>query len=211
MPVYRVPLLVWQDWEGFWTAAPLDPGLSGDESAAVDATAERAARQVQSYVEWWFEQNSWPFPPDFLEPELIHARVSIRPQYRESDRVYPCEDELELKVACVHGHLESGLLICSMPTLGAAFHFYQPGDLKRMIAETVRRRLADQTPRQLSRYLPPREARIEEVSVHAPSQSGSGPCRPSCRRSSRWPRRSASLSSAGGSPQPGNGSRRWPT
>ncbi len=168
MPVYRVPLLVWQDWEGFWTAAPLDPGLSGDESAAVDATAERAARQVQSYVEWWFEQNSWPFPPDFLEPELIHARVSIRPQYRESDRVYPCEDELELKVACVHGHLESGLLICSMPTLGAAFHFYQPGDLKRMIAETVRRRLADQTPRQLSRYLPPREARIEEVSVHAP-------------------------------------------
>ena len=170
MPIYRVPLLVWQDWEGFWTAAPLELGLAGDESAAVavDATAERAARQVQTYIEWWFEQNSCPFPPDFLEPTLIHARVSIRPQYRESDRLYPCEDEIELKVPCVHGHLESGLLVCSMPTLGVAFHFYQPGDLKRMIAETVRHRLADQTPQQLSRYLPPREARIAEVSVHVP-------------------------------------------
>ncbi len=170
MPIYRVPLLVWQDWEGFWTAAALEVGLAGDESAAVavDATAERAARQVQTNVEWWFQQNSWPFPPDFREPELLHARVSIRPQYRESDRVYPCAEEIELKVPCVHGRLESGLLVCSMPTLGVAFHFYQRSDLKRMIAETVRRRLADQTPQQLSRYLPPREVRIEEVSVHAP-------------------------------------------
>ena len=168
MPNYRVPLLVWQDWENFWTAAPVEWGLAGEEAAAVDATAERAAKHVQAYIEWWFEQHPWWSTPDFLDPELIHVRVPVRPQYCQSDRVYPCEEEVELKVPCVHGHQESGLLICSMPTLGAVFHFYQQSDLKRMIAETVRRRLADQTPQQLSRYLPPRDARIEEISVRAP-------------------------------------------
>ncbi len=65
----------------------------------------------------------------------------------------------------VHGHQESGLRICSLPTLDVAFHFYAAGDLRRMIAETVRRRLADLTPQALSRFLPPPQARLQEVSV----------------------------------------------
>ena len=52
---------------------------------------------------------------------------------------------------CAHGRQESGLLVCSLPTFGTAFHFYQPSDLRRMIAETVARRLAGRTPQQLSR------------------------------------------------------------
>jgi ATP-dependent Clp protease ATP-binding subunit ClpC len=178
MPIYRVPLLVWQDLGGFWTAAPLDPGLGGDQAAAVAATAERATKQLQAYFEWWFDECRWAGPPDFLEPELTHATVAIRPQYYESDRVYPCQDEVSLRVPCVHGHQEGGLSICSLPTLAVAFHFHQKADLKRMIAETVRRRLADHTPQELSRYLPPREVRIEEVSVRVPESDRMRDARP---------------------------------
>ena len=165
MPNYRVPLLVWQDLEGFWTAAPVEIGLAGDVAAAVDATAERAVRQLQSYLQWWFKKNPWLAVPDFLEPELIYARVPVRPQYRAGPRVYPCSEEIELRVPGVHGHQESGLRVCSLPTLDVAFHFYAAGDLRRMIAETVRQRLADLTPQELSRFLPPPQAKLEEVSV----------------------------------------------
>ena len=165
MPNYRVPLLVWQDLEGFWTAAPVEIGLAGDDAAAVEATAERAVKQLQAYLQWWFKKNPWLSVPDFLEPELIYSRVSVRPQYREGQRVYPCAEEIELRVPGVHGHQESGLRICSLPTLDVAFHFYAAGDLRRMIAETVRRRLVDLTPQALSRFLPPPQSRLQEVSV----------------------------------------------
>jgi ATP-dependent Clp protease ATP-binding subunit ClpC len=173
MAMHRLPLFIWQDFEGFWTAAPLEPWLVGEDAAAVDTTAQRAAKQMQSYVEWWFEQHPWSSSPDFLDPELITAKISIRPQYRDSDRVYPCDEEFELKVPCVHGRQENGLLVCSMPTLGTAFHFYERGELRRMIAETVRHRLGSLTPQQLSRFLPPKEVCLEEISVRVREQSRS--------------------------------------
>ena len=114
MPNYRVPLLVWQDLEGFWTAAPVEIGLAGDAAAAVDATAERAIKQLQSYLQWWFRRIPWLSVPDFLEPALISAHVSIRPQYHAGPRVYPCAEEIEIRVPGVHGHQESGLRICSL-------------------------------------------------------------------------------------------------
>ena len=74
MSIRRMPLLVWQDWEGFWTAAPLEVWLAGEAAPAVDATAERAVKQVQACVEWWYEQNPWSSLPDFHDPELIQTR-----------------------------------------------------------------------------------------------------------------------------------------
>lgn len=174
MPHYRVPVLLWQDFEGAFTAAPVESGLAegdmpgGQSLAAVDATAGGALEQIKDFLQWQFKQNPWSTPPDFLDPVLFQFSVSIRPEYEVDGRSYPCDEEIELLVHGVHGHQESGLVICSLPTMSMGFHVYEFKSLRRMAGEAVRRALARSTPQELSRYLPPKNVRLEQVSVHVP-------------------------------------------
>jgi len=49
MPTYRFPVLVWQDYQGTFTAQPVGFGA---DAAAVDITEAAALRQVRNYLQW---------------------------------------------------------------------------------------------------------------------------------------------------------------
>ncbi len=165
MPTYRFPVLVWQDYEGAFTAQPV--GFDS-EAAAVDASAAGALRQVKNYLQWLYKQRPWMEGPEFVEAHLSHTRVTVRPEYVGGDRAYPCDEMIELRIACVRGKQSGGLLACALPMLGIYFHYYEPDLLKRLITEKVRDALSGRTPRELSRFLAPKLTRLEEVSVKAP-------------------------------------------
>ena len=55
-----------------------------------------------------------------------------------------------------------------MPTLGLSFHFFERGELRTLVVETVRRELAGRTPQQLARFLPPESFAIEHISLRLP-------------------------------------------
>ena len=167
MPKYRVPVLVWQDHEGFFTAAPVETDLAADEPAAVGETAAKAIEHIESYLDWLARRGA-NLEPDFLDPELIQVSVSVRPQYASAGRVYPCSEMIELRLPCVRGHRKDGLAVCSIPTLGISFYLPDQEATRRMVSERVRQELDGQTPRELSRLLPPASARLDRVSVRQP-------------------------------------------
>ncbi len=167
MTTYRLPILVWRDVQGGYTAASVEPNLGEPTMVGVADTPSDAIRQVRSYVNWILRKEPW-LVPDFHDPSLLHVRVSVRPEYRAQKRVYPCPEQIDLQIPCVVGHQQSGLLLCSMPTLGMSFHFFDRKELRPLVAETVRRALSRRTPQELARFLPPESCVIEHVSVRIP-------------------------------------------
>lgn len=174
MPTYRFPVLVWQDYQGTFTAQPVGFGA---DAAAVDITEAAALRQVRNYLQWLYKQRPWMAEPEFQEAQLSHVRVAVRPGYISGNRAQPCDETLELRIACVRGKQRGGPHICALPMLGIYFHYYEPDLLKKLIAEKVRDAFSGRTPQELSRYLAPQRTRLEEVSVKAPSDR-SLPMRP---------------------------------
>jgi ATP-dependent Clp protease ATP-binding subunit ClpC len=166
MPTYRVPILVWQDHEGFFTAVPVEPDLA-EGAAAVAQTARRAMNQLKSYLDWLARQGQFP-APDFLDPQLTHVSVSVRPQYAQDGRVYLCGEMIDLRLPCVQGRRKDGLAVCALPTLGIRLYLHDREAIKRMIVERVREQLAGLTPMQLSRLLPPASVRLDQISVLQP-------------------------------------------
>jgi ATP-dependent Clp protease ATP-binding subunit ClpC len=166
MPVHRFPVLVWQDFDGGYTAQPV--GLDS-ETAAFDASSSGALRQVRTYLQWLYKRQPWMVGPEILDAQLLHVPVTLRPQYQTNERAYPCDEMIELRVACVRGQLEGGLYACALPMLGIQFHYFEPDLLRRLVTEKVRDGLSGRTPQQLSRFLAPRQVRLELVSVKAPA------------------------------------------
>src|SRR5262245_140864 len=132
MAIHRFPILVWEDHEGFFTACPVE---SDTDLAGIDRNPAAAVRQVKAHLEWLYKQEPWTPAPDLQDPVLFHAAVAVRPQYTVDQRVYPCEEPIELRVACVSGRQASGMLVCALPMLGIRFHYYEPESAKRLVAE----------------------------------------------------------------------------
>ena len=147
MPTYRVPVLVWQDHGGGYCACAVEPWLGGEQGVGVADTASDALGQVKNYLNWRYKQERWLDAPDLLDTEVIHLTVQVRPQYAQGDRVYPCDEPIDVRVPCVCGRQRSGLRVCSIPTLDIAFHYHGSDELKRLIAEKVRHGLSGLTPR----------------------------------------------------------------
>ena len=176
MPTLRVPVLVWQDHEGFFTATRVETCSNEHKGAAIGKTAAEALTQLKSYLNWLVKCGKYG-ASDFLDPELIHVSVAVRPQYQTKTQVYPCKEMIELRFPCVRGHCRDGLLVCSLPTLGISFYLHDEDAIKRMVAERVRKSLAEQTPMELARMLPPQSVRLDHVSVlqpHRVSQEQAG-------------------------------------
>src|SRR5262249_25650828 len=68
---------------------------------------------------------------------------------------------------CVHGKQQSGLLICTLPLVGIQFYYYEEKTLKDLATTYVQERLKGYTPQQLSRYLPPKSCKLEEIVLHS--------------------------------------------
>jgi ATP-dependent Clp protease ATP-binding subunit ClpC len=174
MAARNVPVLVWQDDEGFFSAAPVTLADWRRPVVAAGATATGALEQVRAYFEWLAKEYPWHLDVEFLDPQLVQVKVPIRPQYVHEGRIYPCDEEIPLRVPCVYGRQESGMVICSLPTLGMMFYCYEPEAVKPMVCERVRQEFGARTPRELSRLLAPRALRLEQVIVRLPKGTRQG-------------------------------------
>ena len=160
MPAYRFPILIWEDFEGYFTASLVEGSFA---QVGIGQSAAEAVLQLKEFLAWWHEKNPWHAEPDFLDARLIHFKVEVRPEYRIAKQIYPADKPLALRVPCVHGRQASGLLVCALPTLDIHFYYYDPKVLKDLAVTYVQENLKGLTPRELSRYLPAKSVRLDEI------------------------------------------------
>lgn len=178
MSAYRFPVLVWEDQAGYFTAKLIEYKHSsyiiwagkffGGDNHTPTGTASTAAEaiyQVKEYLIWSYEHYPEQDAPDFLDAELLHFRVDIRPEYRLDGRIFPAEQLLPLRVACVYGRQETGLLVCTLPMLGITFYYYDAQMLKSLVHQYVQERLKGMTPQELATFLPPENITLTELVI----------------------------------------------
>lgn len=161
MPTYRHPALVCRDPAGICHVIAIDDGTVGIGSTLPDARDD-----LRDFLRWRYRERPWRRSPDFLDPALSWHSIQIRPEYRGEDkRIYPSEESVEFKVACVTGTRASGQLTADLPLLGVRFDYVRPDDLKGFVQRYARQELEGKTPEQLSRYLPPAAVELIDVVV----------------------------------------------
>ena len=172
--MHRFPVLIWEDYTGRYSARLID-----DEEdpmtplAGFGSTAREALAQLKEYLVWSFEHEPWRTVPDFLDPQLVEFRVEVRPEYTLKGRVYPCDESFPLRVACVHGRQQSGMLVCALPMLGLQFYYYEANALRGLVTTFAQEFLKNPTPQQLRHYLNPKSVRLDELAVRGGKPSAS--------------------------------------
>ncbi|HEX3253139.1 MAG TPA: AAA family ATPase [Pyrinomonadaceae bacterium] len=164
--MHRFPVLVWEDFTGRFTARLIDD--EEDQSnplAGFGRTPREALAQLKEYLAWSFDHDRWRSAPDFQDPQLMEFRVEVRPEYTLRGRVYPCDESIPLRVACVHGHQQTGMLVCAMPLLALQFYYYEASALRGLVTTYAQEALKNRTPQQLRTYLNPKSVRLEEIAV----------------------------------------------
>ncbi|HEX4950549.1 MAG TPA: AAA family ATPase [Blastocatellia bacterium] len=163
MPAYRFPILVWEDYEGWFTASLLD-----DEqfTSGTAQTAAEAVLQLKEFLTWAYKEMPWRDEPDFHEPQPNIFRVTVRPEYKVEKRVFPCETSIALRVPCVTGKQLGGLLVCALPTLALKFYYYESDALKDLVRHYVQEKLKGLTPQQVARFLPPKAVTLDDITLN---------------------------------------------
>ncbi len=163
MPTYRFPVLVWEDHAGNFTAAFVE---DEEAPAGFGPTPDAALYQLKEYLDWEFQRHPWRSGPDFKDGKLMQFRVEVRPEYKTENRVYPGEELFVLRLPVVYGRNANDAYLCAIPTLDVRFIFHDPQKLKDLVNHYAGEKLRGSTPQKLSRYLQPRDARLEEVVIH---------------------------------------------
>ncbi len=175
---YHFTILVWEDFAGTFTSKLVDYehnvqliyggktvfDTADNVPAGFGSTKDEAIYQLKDYLSWFYLKNPWENAPDFLDAKLINFSVEIRPEYRRGEKIFPVEP-INLIVPCVYGHQEDGLLVCALPTIGTHFYYYDEKTLKDLVSHYVQEKLKGITPKELSRYLPPKNIFLEELVV----------------------------------------------
>ncbi|MBL8149403.1 MAG: ATP-dependent Clp protease ATP-binding subunit [Blastocatellia bacterium] len=169
----RFPVLVWEDFQGNFTASLLD---TENSIAAYAATADEALLQLKDYISWLYDKNPWQILPDLSNPKMLTFRVDIRPEYRVSnndgeDRIYPCEQTFPFHVVAVYGQQESGNFLAILPTLNIHFYYYEESAIKGLVTHYTEENLKGLTPREVARLLPPKKVFLEELTVNISSKN----------------------------------------
>jgi ATP-dependent Clp protease ATP-binding subunit ClpC len=157
--------MVWADEAGRFTAQLVEKDEWAAPVAGYGATAGDALVQLKEYLRWVYDKESWRDAPDFQDAQLITFGVDVRPEYERDKRIFPCAEAVRLRVHCVHGRQESGLLVAAAPLLGLQFYYYEAKALHSLVTSYVQEALKKVTPQGLSRFLPPREVRLEEIAL----------------------------------------------
>ncbi|MBI4864234.1 MAG: ATP-dependent Clp protease ATP-binding subunit [Candidatus Riflebacteria bacterium] len=180
MRVVRVPVLLWENHDGSFTAARLD---GADQPAAVASSPREARACLKRWVADQLERDGLDFE-ELLQPRLVETAVRVRPQYGTSAMRYPGARTIDLKVTGVAGRRRSGLCACSIPILGVRFDYHAEDSLQELVVSQVQATLHGMTPRELSRFLPPRRFWLEEFVVRktAPATRVEARCPPNLAR-----------------------------
>ena len=73
-----------------------------------------------------------------------------------------------MRIPCVQGQQEGGLLIGALPTLNVRFYYYKADSLEDLVRRYVLQKLQGLSPQQLSRCLPPPAVSLEEIVLQVP-------------------------------------------
>ena len=166
MSVMRLPVLVWRDHAGLYTAAVVEQ----PDTAAVGASAQECLSQLRHYLTWLQRNRPWEFPDvDTLEPKLARVQVEVRPEYVVGRQRHPAAP-IHLTVPCVHGKLATELHVCSIPPLRLWFSFHDVDKLKELAAHYVREAMQGKSPQQVAEYLNAAEYELDEVLVTGAQQ-----------------------------------------
>src|SRR5262245_4697610 len=164
--MHRFPVLIWEDFTGRYSARLIDDEEDPTNPlAGFGRTAREALAQLKEYLTWSFEHEPWRSAPDFLDAQLVEFRVEVRPEYMLKGRVYPCDESFPLRVACVQGRQQSGMLVCALPLVGVQFYYYDANALRALVTTYTQEWLKHSTPQQLRRFLSPKSVRLEEIAV----------------------------------------------
>jgi len=158
----HIPILVWEGHNGLFTAALVNDHAN---TSAVGGSADEALRQMKEFIDWAQREEPWRIDTDFLEPALTHVEVELRPEFHVEKKVFSGRDAVRLRVPCVHGRDESGLLLASLPTLDVRFNFNEPGALKTLVAHYVKQALKGLSPAEIALRLPPKSCALEQWPV----------------------------------------------
>jgi ATP-dependent Clp protease ATP-binding subunit ClpC len=158
----HVPILIWQGHNGLFTGALVN---DYENASAVGGSAEEVVRQLKEFIDWAECEEPWRIDTDFLEPKLTQVDVELRPEFHVEKKVFSARNTVRLRVPCVHGHDEAGLLLASMPTLDVRFSFNEPEALKTLVAHYVKQALKELSPAELALRLPPKSCMLESLPV----------------------------------------------
>ncbi|MCC6466667.1 MAG: ATP-dependent Clp protease ATP-binding subunit [Planctomycetes bacterium] len=163
MSTSRVPVLLLKDAAGGWTALCAEtPAL-----AACAESAGAALALLRDYLAELLRTQPWEYPDLDNQQDLqaFELTLDVRPEYQVEGRRHPCEHTARVRVPCVRGALEDGMLVVAMPTLEVFFTLDDPARLRELALHYGQERLKGLTPRQLSRFLTPPEWKLEEALV----------------------------------------------
>lgn len=163
MSTHHHPVLLWSDASGAHTAA-----LLGDwPDAAHGETAGDVLQQLKELLEWRVVHEPWTVSADLTGAALNEFKVEVRPQYKSEDgrRILPCPETLSMRVPCVTGRQENGLLVCVVPHLGLRFNYEDARTLRSLVGHFVGDALQGRTPLELAALLPPANPFLAEVTV----------------------------------------------
>jgi ATP-dependent Clp protease ATP-binding subunit ClpC len=189
MATFRFPILIWQNANDSFTAQAVTGGEEYFPPAAFAERKDLAVSEVKEYLQWKFEDEWWREPVEFAEVALAEFRVEIRPEYeakqRDEDdkkqpkkksrpakkRTFTGEEAIPIRVSCVHWKTENGNYSAALPLLDIEFFFDREAELKNLVTLKVQESLRGSTPLALTKYLPPKEVWLEELTFQSRRKS----------------------------------------
>ncbi len=168
MATYRFPVVLLEDPATGVTAIPLDhphPGL-----AAFAASRNQAVKQLKDFLNWSVKQPRHFAEPDFLDPQVLTVKVTLRPEYHVTHRIHMAETSIPIRIHCVHGRQSGGLRIAVVPLFGIEFYYHADDDLKSLVQRYVEQGLGGKTPAELACALPASSIQLDEVLIRVPNQ-----------------------------------------
>ena len=163
----RYPVFIEESAAGFFTGYILEKG----HAPALATSVSDVLIQLKDYLSWIWENDPGRKEPDLLEPKLFEMPLLVRPEYKKgSATVFPCAEQVAIRIPCVYGHRTSGMMEGVLPTLGLRFSCHDKKAVRFLAAHYAQARLGGNTPRILCAHLTPVSVRLEELVVTAKRQ-----------------------------------------
>ncbi|NNE91704.1 MAG: ATP-dependent Clp protease ATP-binding subunit [Verrucomicrobiales bacterium] len=171
--VFRFPICTWQSAPDTITVRMVDDGYT---EAVVTADSKKdAVTQLKEYLAYLTKAENWRlFDPDFFDPKLRVLKFSVLPEYNISPRTFPCREAVRFRLPCITGKREAGSPVAFLPTLGVFFDYHREDSFQQLAIHIAQRQLSGKTPAELSRFLPPGEIKLDQISVTL-KESSEGP------------------------------------
>ncbi len=165
MASVKIPVAVWQDFFGNWTAVTLD----GESISALGPDEANALRQLKSYLEWSYKKIGLGPDIDFNAPVIDQIDIDLRPRHQTTGGDhYPAEIVINARFRYVWAKRKDGTLICCLPTINERFFCRKSTQLKALVRDHVQRRFADATSADMATCLFAQEIKTGSIQVKTP-------------------------------------------